>query len=258
MSERFPTPLPANVVRFDELDSTATFAERLIDFWRSEDEPPLAETVIIAGHQTLGRGRGANRWASPPGGLYANWLARVAPGELAGLPIAAAVALAGAVEVLVPELAVGLKWPNDLQVRGRKLGGVLCRARSTDTDAWVTVGIGVNIAVVPELGPGDPVRPISLGALGFTGEVGDAVATLVAGFLDGVHAGLADRRAARAQWERRSVHRPGDAVRLRLDDVVVEGRFAGFGEGGELRLEVASEVRDFAAGEIVPDGAGGE
>ncbi|OYW06488.1 MAG: biotin--[acetyl-CoA-carboxylase] ligase [Acidobacteria bacterium 37-71-11] len=250
-------PPPANVVWFDELDSTASFAERLMEFWPTADAEPLPETLVLAGRQSVGRGRGGNRWESPAGGLYANWLGPIPVAALALLPIAAGVVLAEAVEELIPGVAVGLKWPNDLQVRGRKLGGVLCRSRGGGDSVWATVGFGINVAISPELDAGDPVRPVSLAALGFSGDAGDAIRVIASRFLTRIRAALSLSEGTRVEWEARSVHRRGDAVRLQLETSVVEGRFAGMGGDGRLELAVAGEVRRFSVGEILSDEAPG-
>ena len=71
------------------------------------------------------------------------------------LPLAVGVSLAEAVEELVPTACVGLKWPNDLVVGGRKLGGVLCASRSNGEAAWVPVGFGINVGADPVLPPDD-------------------------------------------------------------------------------------------------------
>ncbi len=250
-------PPPANVVWFDEFDSTASFAERLMDFWPTADAEPLPDTLVLAARQSGGRGRGSNRWESPAGGLYANWLGPVSVGALALLPMAAGVVLAEAVESLVPGVAVGLKWPNDLQVGGRKLGGVLCRSRGGGDSVWATVGFGVNVAVAPQLDAGDPVRPVSLAALGFSGDAEDAIRAIASGFLARFREALTRGETTHGLWEARSVHRRGDAIRLRLETGVVEGRFAGLGTDGRLELAVEGEVRRYADGEIVPDEAPG-
>jgi BirA family transcriptional regulator, biotin operon repressor / biotin---[acetyl-CoA-carboxylase] ligase len=107
-----------------------------------------AGTVVVAGEQTGGRGSRGRGWRSPPGGLWLSVLfrPRVAAGvELFGLRIGLAVA--DAVESLGPGVPVHIKWPNDLMVGERKLGGILCEARwQGDTLAWVVAGVGINVA----------------------------------------------------------------------------------------------------------------
>jgi BirA family biotin operon repressor/biotin-[acetyl-CoA-carboxylase] ligase len=107
-----------------------------------------AGTVVVAGEQTGGRGSRGRGWRSPPGGLWLSVLfrPRVAAGvELFGLRIGLAVA--DAVEALGPGVPVRLKWPNDLMVGERKLGGILCEARwQGESLAWVVAGVGINVA----------------------------------------------------------------------------------------------------------------
>jgi BirA family transcriptional regulator, biotin operon repressor / biotin---[acetyl-CoA-carboxylase] ligase len=105
-------------------------------------------TVVVAGEQTGGRGSRGRTWRSPAGGLWLSVLFRprgVAGVELVGLRTALAVA--EAIESLGPGVAVAIKWPNDLMVEDRKLGGILCEARwQGESPAWVVAGVGINVA----------------------------------------------------------------------------------------------------------------
>lgn len=94
-------------------------------------------TAVVAEHQEAGRGRLGRRWEAPPGtALLASFVLPFQP--LA--PIAAGVAAA---EACGP--AVRLKWPNDLLLDGRKLGGILVEAAG----GKAIVGIGINLAWAP-------------------------------------------------------------------------------------------------------------
>lgn len=94
-------------------------------------------TVVVAEHQTAGRGRLGRRWEAPPGSaLLASWVMPVH--ELA--PFAAGVAAAAACGD-----AIRLKWPNDLLLDGRKLAGILVER----TGHKCIVGIGVNLRWAP-------------------------------------------------------------------------------------------------------------
>lgn len=105
-------------------------------------------TAVLAEEQTGARGSRGRTWSSPPGGLWLSVLLRpetAAGVELCGLRIGLAVARA--LEGLAPKMAIRIKWPNDLMVEDRKLGGILCEARwQGDSLAWVVAGIGVNVA----------------------------------------------------------------------------------------------------------------
>ncbi len=93
--------------------------------------------------QTAGRGRGTSRWLSPPGVLTASFVL-ILPDALAArqLSLAAGLAIAHAVEDLVPRARLAIKWPNDCLFDDRKLAGVLCERSQ---DGRVVVGIGLNL-----------------------------------------------------------------------------------------------------------------
>jgi BirA family biotin operon repressor/biotin-[acetyl-CoA-carboxylase] ligase len=97
-------------------------------------------SVVIAGHQTAGRGRLEHRWEAPPGtALLASFV--LAPNPL--LSLAAGVAAAEACDQ-----NVRLKWPNDLLLGSRKVGGILVET----TTAKAVCGIGINLTWAPEGG----------------------------------------------------------------------------------------------------------
>jgi BirA family transcriptional regulator, biotin operon repressor / biotin---[acetyl-CoA-carboxylase] ligase len=247
-----PAP-PANLLWFDRIDSSNAVATRLMKAWDASAEEPLAQTVVVVGEQTEGVGRRGNRWASPHGGLYATWLGWLPSSVLPVLPLAAGVACAEAVEAVCPQVAIGLKWPNDLVHGGRKLGGLLCHARSAGERSWVCVGVGVNIELAPALPTADPNRSVCLRELGFVGELQPAVWALVGTFIARFDAAVAAPVRARQRWLARQVHRPGDALRVRLEADVLEGRFVGFSAEGHLELDVDGRRELLATADLVED-----
>ena len=104
-------------------------------------------TVLVADHQTAGRGRLDRRWEAPPGAnLLVSTLFRSVPDDpseltrrfgLAVVRAATAVGVAGA----------GLKWPNDVVLGGAKLAGILAQRA---VNGAVVVGVGVNVGWAPE------------------------------------------------------------------------------------------------------------
>jgi BirA family transcriptional regulator, biotin operon repressor / biotin---[acetyl-CoA-carboxylase] ligase len=113
-----------------------------------------AGTMVVATEQLQGRGSRGRAWHSPPGGLWMSALFR--PPRVAGLEVLSlrvGLAVAGALDACRAS-QVRLKWPNDLMLDGRKLGGILCEARwQGGTLGWVAVGVGLNVqnSVGPEL-----------------------------------------------------------------------------------------------------------
>jgi BirA family biotin operon repressor/biotin-[acetyl-CoA-carboxylase] ligase len=105
-------------------------------------------TVLVAEEQTSGKGRLGRRWECPPGaGLLFSVLLRprLAPAEVQGLTLLAAVAVAKAIASslgLRPEI----KWPNDVLVGGRKVCGILAEmVAEADQVDFVVIGIGINV-----------------------------------------------------------------------------------------------------------------
>jgi BirA family biotin operon repressor/biotin-[acetyl-CoA-carboxylase] ligase len=127
--------------RFERLPSTQDELHRLA----AAGAP--AGTVVVAVEQEAGRGSRGQRWASPPGGLWLSFLCR--PSQAVGvevLTLRVGLAAAEALGQLGGVPPVGLKWPNDLMLRDRKVGGILGEARwQGEALAWVVVGLGLNV-----------------------------------------------------------------------------------------------------------------
>ncbi len=106
----------------------------------------LEGTVVIADHQTRGKGRRGRSWHSEPAmGLYLSTLLKpnLPPEDLACLTLMAGVATVSAVQRHTPAT---LKWPNDILVNGKKLAGILCECiAEPGTHPAVIVGIGINL-----------------------------------------------------------------------------------------------------------------
>lgn len=109
--------------------------------------------LLVALHQTAGRGRAGRSWQSVAGGMLTfslAWHFPLAAQTLMGLPLALGVALAEVLTTLgVP---VQLKWPNDVLRDGKKLAGILIEtAAARDGGTWVVAGVGLNLQVPDQL-----------------------------------------------------------------------------------------------------------
>ncbi len=137
MTQAVPGTRFSDVRRFAEVDSTNRVAADL------ERAGAPDGVVVVAGHQTAGRGRRGRTWESRPGtALLVSAVMRPAP---ALVTLAAGVALAQACEE-VAGVAVRLKWPNDLlNDEGVKLGGILTEL----VEGAAVVGLGVNLTWAP-------------------------------------------------------------------------------------------------------------
>ncbi len=114
-------------------------------------------TLVVAERQSRGRGRLGREWLSPPGvGLYCSIILRpqLAPADLPKLTLAAGLAASRAVEA-VTGLRPLLKWPNDLWLDQKKIGGILAETRFEQGGAVVVMGIGLNVNTAPASFPPD-------------------------------------------------------------------------------------------------------
>ena len=124
-------------------------------------------TVVVADHQSGGYGRHGRAWFSPPGlNIYCSIIVRGVGRNLSvsqwlsWVPLVSALAVTEATQQ-VAAVSLSLKWPNDLLLHERKVGGILCESSfATTNDPVVVIGIGLNVNVHPESFP-EELRPIA-------------------------------------------------------------------------------------------------
>jgi len=130
------------VFLFDQLESTNSYAIQL-----AEKGTPHG-TVVLADCQTAGKGRFGREWHSPANmNVYFSVILTQQPPQsfISWIPLATGIALAETIEEIA-DLDVSLKWPNDLLMDTKKLGGVLCESTTKGRDGQaVIVGVGINI-----------------------------------------------------------------------------------------------------------------
>jgi BirA family transcriptional regulator, biotin operon repressor / biotin---[acetyl-CoA-carboxylase] ligase len=183
-------------------------------------------SVLMARHQTDGRGRLDRRWAAPPGAnLLVSMLFRDVPKHPHELTQRVALAAAEAGRE-VAGVSPTLKWPNDLLLDGRKLAGVLAQSggRSDGGEpAYVVVGIGLNVGWAPEGGArlGDGIDPAVV--LDHMLDAYDRLPADIAGLY---------RASLATIGQPVRVELPGSAVFGRALDVMPDGRLVVLDECG--------------------------
>jgi BirA family biotin operon repressor/biotin-[acetyl-CoA-carboxylase] ligase len=194
-------------------------------------------SVVFADSQTAGRGRQGRVWVSPKGNLYVSVLLRPSGAWASLLPLAAGVAVAEGLEAL--GVATALKWPNDIMIGDRKLGGILAESSSTGASIdWVVVGIGLNVCADPGADLGDSA--ISLAAAGAPSATVEEVAGAVLARLGVWYHRLAgsSSHALLVEWRLRSVPWWGQRVEAWSSGIRVVGRAVGMDDEGGLVLEM--------------------
>jgi BirA family biotin operon repressor/biotin-[acetyl-CoA-carboxylase] ligase len=266
--------------RFTDVRWAATTGSTNADAMALARDGAPEGVVVVADHQSAGRGRRDRSWLAPPGGsLLVSVLLRPPSAVAGAVTMAAGLAMAEAVDE-VAGVSAGLKWPNDLVVATpdgeRKLAGILAeadwpagstisagyRAPAPDDRAVVVVGIGLNVDWPrPDGAPGDGPGAGALAevagiatALNWVGPTVDRV-DLLAAFLrrlderygDLVRSGpaglLADWRGRSATMGRRvRVDLGADDVVGTAVDVTVEGHLVVESLEGERRTIAVGDV----------------
>jgi len=198
-------------------------------------------TVVLADCQTAGRGRLQRSWQSPPGcNLYLSVILRPAipPHDAAQITLLAGVAVAEAISAVCPE-RVGIKWPNDLLIGGRKVCGILTETRMAagGIDS-VIVGVGLNVNM--ERADFDPAHRET--ATSLREETGrdhsrEDLLLLLCERFEGWYE-ILERNgfaAVREGWLARA-EMTGKRIRVLFGDEMREGMFAGIDRDGALLI----------------------
>ena len=255
---------PGHAWRLRSFEALASTSDLLIQLAVAGEPAGLA---VLAARQTVGRGSRGRAWTSTPGSLALSVLLRPpGPASRAGQwALLAAVTLAEALAHHEPGAALSLKWPNDVLLDGRKLGGILIDSTAASVEParmpcapggstgdggldWLVIGFGANLGAAPDL-PDRVVAGLGSGA---------APAAVAATLLDRVdhwqRVVLLDGFSpVRAAWLARA-HPPGTHLRLRAGAAEVGGEFAGLADDGALLLRTGGRVHSFSTGEVLQVG----
>ena len=248
------THLGAAASRFD-VDCLAVCASTSSELMQRAEAGAPSGSVVVAERQTAGRGRRGRVWLAPEGGSLAfSLLWRLAPDAKPplGLSLAVGVAVARALESL-GVAGVRLKWPNDVQIVGRKLAGILVElAPVRGRGLAVVIGIGLNLSLPADFPDGPDMRATDLASAlpalpsreailaALLRQLGDVLPAFEAGGFPLV----------RDDWMARHAHQD-IPVRL-LDDhsAPLEGICRGADTDGALLLETGAGLQRILAGEV--------
>ena len=256
MKQRILSHLPRNhpwaeqIFYFDSIDSTNTYAKQLAAAGAAHG------TVIIADHQTGGRGRMGRSFHSPAGlGIYLSVILRPdgSPTELMHLTCATAAAMCDAVEAAAG-FRPGIKWTNDLVSGKRKLGGILTELALNGDGAvnYAIVGIGINCLHTAGDFPVELRDMAASLAMIANAPVDPAkVAAAMIGALETMSRSLLSEKAAIMDRYRRDCVTLGKAVSVHRFDQVRHGTAIGLDDDGGLEVCFDDGHREtVAAGEV--------
>jgi len=234
------------------LDECASTNAVLLERARCGEPDALA---LACEHQTAGRGRRGKRWESGIGTdltFSVLWRFRRGTGALSGLSLAVGVALVRALARLGYE-GVQLKWPNDLHLGGRKLGGILIEVigdRLGPSAAVVGVGLNVRWSAARAAAVDQPATGLQERGVGVASRT-----TLLAALLMELRSALEQFAQAgfapfRAEWLRYHAWQGRQVTLHGAEGTVADGEAVGVGEDGALLVRSARGVERFHSGEL--------
>jgi len=235
---------------YDEIESTNIEAKTLANSGAPEG------TVVIAEVQTAGRGRLGRRWTSPAGkGLLFSALLRpeLPMSDAHMLTLVAACAAAEAIESLA-DVAVSIKWPNDLFIGDRKVGGILLEvAGEQDEVDWIIVGMGVNVNTEYSELP-VPLRRTATSLKMVTGvevDRSELLARLLMALDTHYRHGLCDGFESAVSGFRTRDYLLDRTVSVQTRDGAVVGQATGIDERGALLVQLPHRaLRTFHSGDV--------
>ena len=239
-----------------EVDSTNDWAKAMV----IEGTIGALPALVWADRQTKGRGQGSNTWWSDEGSLTASV---VIDPEAMGLVLAVrprvalgvAAAVVAAVEAVAPGCWAGIRWPNDVEVAGRKLGGVLVEGVAGPDGHRLVVGFGVNVGTRFDRAPKevDRMAAASLVEFGLTGADRRVVLAAILDRLGPMLAALAgDDPAQAATWNRLDTLR-GSTIQVQSGSDRFEAVAEGIDPSGGLRIRRDGRAAVLYAGRILRD-----
>jgi BirA family biotin operon repressor/biotin-[acetyl-CoA-carboxylase] ligase len=244
--------LVRRIYYFDEIGSTSDYAARLVADGHGVG---LDGTLVVAKHQTSGRGRMNRTWSAPPGkgllfslildeGRFQN-LQGVEPGQF--LSYAIPVAVCEALRTYTAE--VSIKFPNDMVVAGRKIGGILLEQKSMGGRKVFVAGIGLNINQAADELPPDARMPATslLLETGIEADMGNVLKNVADSIRRCLYDGPPEAIAYRLS---RMCDTLGRGVSIDMADEVVTGTAESIGSDGALVIRTDYGVRRVQSGEV--------
>jgi len=194
-------------------------------------------TVIIAGEQTGGRGRLRRAWVSPPGNIA---LSIILYPDLTGLPyliMIASLAVAYSIES-VTDLKTQIKWPNDILIDGKKVGGILIENEvKGNRVVYSIVGIGINVDLKTNDYPGIATSATSLKTGRGKNDLRLKIIRSLLTEFDRLYLKLPDGRSIYEAW-RDSLVTLGKRVRAVSNTQTIDGFAESVDETGALNLRL--------------------
>jgi BirA family biotin operon repressor/biotin-[acetyl-CoA-carboxylase] ligase len=227
--------------------------------WAKSNASSLSKdhvTLITASEQTDGRGRFKRKWLSPQNeNLYATFAFFLNPQRSDIFNLPQVLALSASKVLTALGFDAYLKWPNDILIHGKKVGGILCETVSLPDELCIVLGIGLNVNM-----PEETLKSIGRPATSLFFEDGkhrkvsevverlkkefaqDLQEFLIHGFLIFLE-----------EFKNKLVHKEGDALEFHHHQSIIKGKFTTLSDNGSINILTPQGVINCFTGEIYTD-----
>jgi BirA family biotin operon repressor/biotin-[acetyl-CoA-carboxylase] ligase len=235
---------------YSRVNSTNNIAKELLENGAQEG------TVVIADEQYAGKGRHNRSWWSPYGGIYLSLIINPEV-SLEEFPLIGLIAGCAVVKAItqVTGLYPLLKWPNDIMLKNKKLGGILCElVVNKERKYTVVIGIGINQNI-----PLDEIPPkLQNCTTSIKIEMGEDTSReeLIALILNGIdsrlHLGVFQSSLQFIVQEWKTVtNTTGQCVEVKTEKGSIRGQVTGIGENGSLQLSTKNGLVELRTGDVL-------
>ena len=232
----------SKILHFETLDSTQAYL-------KNHCHELADQTIVTAEQQTAGRGRFDRTWVSQPGGLYFSVLLKPTQTTfLANLTQLMALSICQAIEKY--GIQPNLKWPNDVQVNGKKLCGILSEAIAQEGHvSCLVLGVGINVAQADLSHVGQPA--VSLRELGVEVDKYDLLQTVLDLFFQSYAAVLTEGFAILRPAYKERFPFLGKQIAIKNGTSMLTGIAQDLSVRGTLLLKTSSGLQEILIGDLL-------
>lgn len=222
------------------------------DIWELvQDNEAKNGTLVITDDQRNGKGRRENQWFSSPGqNLTCSFLLfpKIETDKMGLISLLIGISICEAIQKNC-NLSCELKWPNDILLNGKKLGGILIESKEINNIAHLCVGIGINVNVNPNDFPSE-FRDKSISLIS---EKKQSIQRepLLAEILNNIEKNYLDNyELITKNWMKFCAHK-NSIIRFHYGEKNISGKFIGINDLGFAQIEINDEIKTFPGGELI-------
>ena len=220
------------------------------DVWNSFQNGNPNGTLIISEQQKRGRGRRKNTWYAIPNKslIFSFLFLPEVPLEKIGLlPLLAGVSIVKGIH-MITNILPGLKWPNDIMLDQKKMGGILIESRTTNQGACVAVGIGLNINESPN-DFSENLKNQATSLLIYSGKESKREIILSSILNEFENLYFHSWQNITSLWEKYCIHK-NNTITFHNGEELFQGNFQGITNTGYAKIKLNGKTKIFPAGMI--------